>query len=51
MSRYYVLEDGLLYRITDPSKCGSYAGLQPVAAEGILRWGGGGKATYQETVL
>ena len=30
MSRYYVLEDGLLYRITGPSKCGSYAGLQLV---------------------
>ena len=30
MSRYYVLEDGLLYRITDPTKCGSYAGLQLV---------------------
>ena len=30
ISRYYVVEDGLLYRITDPSKCGSYSGLQLV---------------------
>ena len=30
LSRYYVVEGGLLCRITDPSKCGSYSGLQLV---------------------
>ena len=30
ISRYYVIDEGLLYRITEPSKCGSYSGLQLV---------------------
>ena len=30
IARYYVLEDGLLYRVTEPEKCGNHSGLQLV---------------------
>ena len=30
VSRHYIMEDGLLYRITEPSKCGNFAGFQLV---------------------
>ena len=33
ISRYYVMEDGIVYRITDPEKCESFSGLQLVIPE------------------
>ena len=30
LSRYYYVEDGFLYRISKPTKCDNYVGLQSV---------------------
>ena len=30
LSRYYYVEDGLLYRVSEPTNCGNYVGLQLV---------------------